>query len=158
MSDEAPGAGGRRTLLAGVVAVGLAAAAAVAAISTSHGPDDPGTTVPTTLAGTRSRKIEHTFTPTHTGQVWITLTSTGGSGRDVELAWGPWRRMFPTRPAAAVTYWFEKKDVSSLPLTVEVPDDVEIGFGEGDPPVGSVDARPGWTKRSPSGAEVPPAT
>jgi hypothetical protein len=161
MSDDEPAAatgGTNRTLVAGVVAIGLAAAAAVAAISTSRSGEGPEA-VPAAVTGPGFRDVAHGFTAAHVGPVWVTLSSPGGSDRDVELRWGPWKKMLRPRQGEPVTYWFEKKDPGSVPISAEVPDGVDVAFGEGPvPPAGAVDARAGWNRRAPSAGEVPPAS
>jgi hypothetical protein len=151
--------------LTAAIAVGLAAIAAVAATSTARLRDqpaaDPGATTaaaareaPGSTVASR-RRITHEFTSGYIGTVWMTVTVTGASEGDVELAWGPWRRRLRPRPPGPVTYWFEKKDAESVPLGVDVPAGVSLVFGEGPVPPGGIDARPGWSRRPPSAVEDP---
>jgi hypothetical protein len=153
---SAGAAGGSRTraIVAGAVAVGLAAAAAVAAISASRSTGseqavDPGTAPPSSLAASPGiRAVPHGYPEGYKGPVWVTLASSAAADRDAEVAWGPWRRVLRPRRGGTVTYWFEKKDEVSVPLTVQVPDGVEVSFGEGQPdgaPAGAGGPRPRTT-------------
>jgi hypothetical protein len=148
----------RRALLAGAVAVGVAAAAAVAATSASRR-DGGGDAMTTAVAGSSvpgavvgsSGRIVHEFTASHVGPVWLTVVVEDGAEHVLEIAWGPWQRAVTQRERGPVTYWFEKKDPESVPVSVEVPDGASATFGEGPQvPAGAVDARPGWNRRPPS--------
>jgi hypothetical protein len=153
----------RTALVAGVVAVAVAATAAVAtttAVRRSQAVD--GTAVPAVAGGAGppatarpSRRIVHEFTTSYTGPVWVTVETGAGAGRELELTWGPWRRLIRQVEAGPVTYWFEKKDPDSVPLSIEVPGGATARFGEGPVPEGAVDVRPGWSRRPPSAVDEP---
>jgi hypothetical protein len=151
--------GRARALLLATLTGALAGVAALAATSSSWRTGDARDRRPATVAAPRrtgdrspatinppTRQVTHTFTREHVGPVWVTVTVSRPGDHDLEVLWGPWRKRLHQTGLTTVTYWFEKRDADAIPVTAEVPARARVDFGEGPPPPGAVDARPGWTR------------
>ena len=151
----------------GVAFAGIAIVVAMSAAARSSSPTESSvsptttvasgiavaTTTPTVSTGTeRESAAETTSTTTYKppngekGTLLLTLTTDVPGSHPVLLRWGNWTRRFDVTGGAAITYFFEKKDLVgpdiTLASTIPVRSSMKLGS-----PDGAIDARGvGWVK------------
>jgi hypothetical protein len=88
----------------------------------------------------------HTFEPTYTGPVWITVQAPDSRVRTLTITWGAWQRQVIHEGTDAVSYLFTKGGGENIPIAVEVAPDAVVEFGFGTPPEGAEDINEDWTR------------